>query len=73
VIEKITHLVTGSTKMTPSMAIADAVNFDFSDVMIIGYQDGELVVRSSEMTRKDAVWILLEALDHSRQVAHDRD
>lgn len=67
--DKISHLVTGSTSLTPEMALADAGNFDFSDVMVIGYQDGELVVRSSHMSRKDAVWLLLAALDHSRGIS----
>lgn len=37
------------------------------DVIVIGYDtDGGLVVRSSEMARKDAVWLLLEAIDYAR-------
>lgn len=40
---------------------------DFQDVIVLAYdQTGELIVRSSHMSRKDAVWMLLEALDHSR-------
>ena len=62
------HLVTGSTDLTPEMALADATNFDLSDVMVIGMQDGELIVRSSHMTRAEAVYMLLEAIDHARGI-----
>jgi plasmid maintenance system antidote protein VapI len=67
----ITHLVTGSTKLTPKMALADAANFDLSDVLVVGYQSGELVVRSSEMTRAQAVFMLLAAVDHARATDED--
>lgn len=37
------------------------------DLMVIGFDhDGRLVVRSSAMDRKDAVWLLLAALDYAR-------
>ena len=62
----VSHLVTGSTDLTPEMALNDAKNFGFSDVMIVGYQDGDLVVRSSHMTRADAVFMLMRAIDHAR-------
>ena len=64
----VSHLVTGSTKLTPDMALDDAKNYDLSDVMVIGYQDGELVVRSSEMSRAEAVFMLLAAIDHARGI-----
>lgn len=38
----------------------------YSDVMVLAWQDDKLVVRSSGMSRKDAVWMLLAALDHAR-------
>lgn len=65
---KVEHLVTGSTSLTPEMALADAANFNFDDVMVIGYQEGELVVRSSHMSRAQAVFMLLEAIDHARGI-----
>jgi len=64
----ISHLVTGSTNLTPDMALADACNFDLSDVMVIGYEDGSLVVRSSHMSRAEAVFLLLQAVDHARGI-----
>ena len=43
---------------------------NFQDVMVIGFdQDGELIVRSSAMSRKDAAWMLLAALDHARGIS----
>ena len=43
---------------------------NFQDVMVIGYDhDGELIVRSSAMSRKDAVWMLLAALDEARGIS----
>ena len=62
----VTHLVTGSVSLTPEMALNDAQNFDLSDVIVVGYEDGDLVVRSSHMSRAEAVYMLLEAVDHAR-------
>lgn len=40
---------------------------EFEDVMVIAYdKDGELMVRSSAMSRAEAVFMLLAALDHAR-------
>ncbi len=40
---------------------------EFADVIVVAFdQSGTLVVRSSHMSRKDAAWMLLEALDYSR-------
>lgn len=40
---------------------------DFQDVIVVGYDhDGDLLVRSSNMSRKDAVWALMAAIDHAR-------
>lgn len=42
---------------------------DYQDVMVLSYdQDGELVVRSSHMSRKNALWMLMEAVDHTRGI-----
>jgi plasmid maintenance system antidote protein VapI len=63
----VTHLVTGSTDLTPEMTLADAKNFELDDVMVVGYDmDGDLIVRSSHMTRANAVYMLLAAIDHAR-------
>ena len=64
------HLVTGSTNLTIDMALDDAKNFDLTDVIIVGYQEDEdgasLVVRSSHMTRAEAVYLLIKAIDHCK-------
>ncbi|MCK5600723.1 hypothetical protein KAR91_02570 [Candidatus Pacearchaeota archaeon] len=64
------HLVTGSTTLTPEMALDDAKNFDLTDVIIVGYQeegdDAHLVVRTSHITRAEAIYLLLKAIDHCK-------
>lgn len=55
--------------MTPEECLAhcalDAESF--RDVLIIGFDtDGELMVRSSHMSPRDAVWLLLAAVDYAR-------
>lgn len=62
----VSHLVTGSSDLTPEMALDDAKNFDLTDAMVIGYEDDKLVIRSSHMTRADAVYMLMRAIDHAR-------
>lgn len=43
---------------------------DYQDVMVLSYnQDNELVVRSSHMSRKDALWMLMAAVDHARGIS----
>jgi len=53
------------------MALADAQNFELSDVVVVGYEHGELVVRSSHMSRAEAAFLLMQALDHARGVNQD--
>ena len=55
-----------STTFTPRQAPLSAMEFadndNLTDVLVVGYDaDGELLVRSSRMDRKDALW-LSEAL-----------
>lgn len=41
----------------------------WQDVMVLAYDEEEkLVVRSSHMSRKDALWLLMAAVDHARGV-----
>jgi hypothetical protein len=66
--EKI-FLLNPHNRMTAAEALQhctmDAGNFQ--DVMIIGIDaDGDLIVRSSKITREQAAWILLAALDYVR-------
>jgi hypothetical protein len=51
-----------TTTMTPQQALLSALEFanndNLQDVLVVGYDgDGELVIRSSRMDRKDALWI----------------
>lgn len=51
-----------TTTFTPKQALLSAMDFvdndNLQDVLIVGYDgDGELVVRSSRMDRKDALWL----------------
>lgn len=51
-----------TTTMTPQQALLSALEFanndNLQDVLIVGYDGaGELLVRSSRMGRKDALWL----------------
>jgi hypothetical protein len=51
-----------STTFTPEQALLSALdlaqNDNLQDVLIVGYdQDGELLIRSSRMSRQGALWI----------------
>lgn len=51
-----------TTTMTPRQALLSALemaeNDDLQDVLVVGYDgDGDLVIRSSRMDRKDALWL----------------
>lgn len=40
---------------------------EYQDVIMVAYDaDGELIVRSSKMSREGALWLLMEAVDHAR-------
>ena len=59
------------TRMTVTEAIQyvaqEHAGEPYQDVMILAEdQDGTLIVRSSNMTRKAALWLLHEAIDHAR-------
>lgn len=48
--------------MTPQQALLSAIEFanndNLQDVLVVGYDgDGDLLVRSSRMDRKDALWL----------------
>lgn len=48
--------------MTPEQALLSALDFakndNMQDVLVVGYDgDGALIVRSSRMDRKDALWL----------------
>lgn len=51
-----------TTTMTPQQALLSVLEFanndNLQDVLIVGYDGaGELLVRSSRMDRKDALWL----------------
>jgi L-ascorbate metabolism protein UlaG (beta-lactamase superfamily) len=51
-----------TTTMTPEQALDSAKRLEYKDVLIIGYDDdGELLIRSSRMSRSDALWLLESA------------
>lgn len=58
------------TDLTPEQALQGAAQYDWETVVIVGFvKDGDgLIVRSSEMSRKDALWIA----EHFRLHALDR-
>lgn len=49
------------------MAVAGREAGEWQDVIILAYDaDGDLVIRSSHMSRKDALWLLMDAQDWAR-------
>lgn len=47
---------------TPELALKSALDLDLSDVLVIGYDaDGALAIRSSRMSRADALFLLAKA------------
>lgn len=50
-----------STNFNPEQALHSMFSHDCSDVICIGYSNGELVVRSSRMTRAEALFLLEQA------------
>lgn len=52
-----------SAHFSPEQAMASAAKMDLSDVLIVGYENGTLVVRSSHMTRAEALFLLEKAKD----------
>ena len=55
-------------RMTPEECLSHCAmdHESFDDVIVIGHnKDGELIVRSSEMRRADALFLLMKAVDHA--------
>lgn len=50
-----------STNFAPEQALASAAALDLTDVLVVGYLDGQLVVRSSRMTCAEALFLLEKA------------
>jgi hypothetical protein len=54
-----------SVNYNPQQALASLEGFGdrLTDVMVIGYVDGDLVCRSSRLSRAEALWLLEHAKD----------
>ena len=52
---------TAQSAITPEQALTDSLSYPLTDVLIIGYDDGELHIRSSGLDRKEALWLLEKA------------
>ena len=56
------HELPATTTFTPELALKSMLNFsdcdNLTDVLCVGYdRDGDLIIRSSRMDRKDALWM----------------
>ena len=47
-----------TTNLRPDQALNSALQLELSDVLVIGYEAGHLVVRSSKMTCAEALFLL---------------
>lgn len=55
-----------SNNMNVEQALNYALTDDLQDALIIGYnQDGDLVILSSHMTKAEAAYMLMQALDRA--------
>lgn len=57
-----------------NMSVDDCINYlhrnkdEYKDILAIGYdENGELIVRSSHMSRAEAAFMLLLALDYTKE------
>ena len=55
-------------RMTTEQALAASADEAWDDVIVCGFQDGKLFVRSSHMTREFALWII----EHTKLHVMDR-
>jgi hypothetical protein len=52
--------------MTVAQALGDAQEAGLTECLIVGYDaDGRLVLRSSGMARRDALWLIEQAKRHA--------
>lgn len=59
-----------TTTMTPQQALLSALEFadqdNLQEVLVVGYDgDGDLLIRSSRMTRRDALWLAEQLRQHA--------
>lgn len=63
-----------STNYTPEQALKSAMQLEPQDVLIVGYdKDGDLIIRSSKMSRMDAVFLLEKAKEWALYSKGGRD
>lgn len=55
------------------MTVEECLNYccleqsKYQSVMVLSFDDdGDLLVRSSHMSRREALWMLMDAIDHAR-------
>ncbi len=62
-----------STNYSAKQALESALNSnDLTDVLIVGYDaDGDLFIRSSQMTRAEAVFMTEKAKNWAMNIGHD--
>ncbi len=54
------------SRLTVQQALGTVADLTLTDVLVIGYnEEGSLIVRSSEMTREAALWLLEKAKLHA--------
>lgn len=54
------------SRLTVQQALGVASELELTDVLLVGYnEEGALVIRSSEMTRETALWLLEKAKLHT--------
>lgn len=59
--EKVIHMQP-STNYTPDQALNQALKYDLTDVLVVGYDvEGDLVVLSSKMTRAEGLFMVKKA------------
>lgn len=62
------HVLPATTTMTAEQALQSALALNPAEVLVLGYdQTGRLIVRSSRMSRRDALWLVEQARMHVTQ------
>lgn len=65
--DNVEHLVTGSQNLTPEQVLDDSKHFDLKNVLVIGTDpNNRLIMRSSGILKRDALWLLMHAIDYVR-------
>lgn len=66
---KVVEAFGAHSRMTVAQALGSAEDAGLTECVVIGYdEDGDMVIRSSGMARKDALWLLEQAKLHTLEV-----